>query len=140
MVALSFYGIFHIWKKILKNSCYKFFAINSFALLQSNRFNLHVCFRSIFQTIITEMRSLIRKEKIERVNCGTQTTRNNTERDGTLYCTQRPNFSTTSQDNWNYHIPQNLSFSSVNFDIKSLWILRFFINIKTPNMASLSRQ
>ena len=40
MVALSFYGIFRIWEKICKNTCYKFFAFISFALLPSSRFTL----------------------------------------------------------------------------------------------------
>ena len=56
-----------------------------------------------------EMLSLIRKEKITSENCGTQTTRKSIARQkkkcsaGTLYCTQRLKFSTTSKINLNYH-------------------------------------
>ena len=115
MVALSFYGIFRIREKICKNTCYKFFSIISFALLPSSRFNLHVYFRLFCQTIIIEMPSLIRQEKITCENCGTQTTRNNIVRHkkrcsvGTLYCTQCPNFSTKSQNDLNYHIAKKHS-------------------------------
>ena len=53
---------------------------------------------------------LDRNEKITYDNCGTQTTKKNIVRHktrcsaGTLYCTQCPNFSTTSQADLNYHI------------------------------------
>ena len=49
-------------------------------------------------------------EKITCDKCGTQTTKRNIVRHrarcsaGTLYCTQCPNFSTTSQADLNYHI------------------------------------
>ena len=39
MVASPFYEIFRICEKICENTCYKFFAIVSFALLPSSRFN-----------------------------------------------------------------------------------------------------
>ena len=110
MVALPFYEKFRRWEKICKNTCYKFFAIISFALLPSSRFNLHVYFRLLCQTTIIKMPSLIRKEKVTCENCGAQTTRNNILRHkkrcsaGTLYWTQCPNFSTKSQDDLNYHI------------------------------------
>ena len=110
MVALSFYGNFRRWDKNCKKTCYKFFAIISFALLQSSCFNLHVRFRLICQTSIIEFPSLIRKQKITCKNCGTQTTRNNIVRHkkscsaGTLYCTHCPNLSTKSQSDLNYHI------------------------------------
>ena len=110
MVALSFYGIFRIWEKIFKNTCYKFFTIISFALLPSSRFNLHNYFRIFCQSAIIEMPSLIRKEKITCEKCDTQTTTNNIVRHkkncsaGTLYCTHCPKFSTKSQNDLNYHI------------------------------------
>ena len=115
MVALSFYGIFRIWEKICKNTCYKFFANISIALLPSGRFNLHVYFRPICQTPIIEMPSLSRNEKVRCENCGTQTTRNNIVRHnkrcsaGTLYCTHCPNFSRKSQNDLNYHIAEKHS-------------------------------
>ena len=65
---------------------------------------------------ITKMPSLIRKEKVSCEHCGTQVTRNNIVRHkrrcsaGTLYCTQRPNFSTLSQVDLNYHIAKKQSF------------------------------
>ena len=55
------------------------------------------------------MPSLIRKETVTCENRGIQTTRNNIVRHkkrcsaGTLYCTQCPSFSETSQDDLNYH-------------------------------------
>ena len=115
MVALSFYGIFRIWEQVCKNTCYKFFAIISFALLPSIRFNLHVYFRLFCQTTIIEMPSLIRKEKVTCEKCGTQTIRNNIVwhkkscSAGTLYCTHCPNFSTKSQSDLNYHIDKKHS-------------------------------
>ena len=115
MVALPFYGIFRRWEKNCKNTCYKFFANISFALLPSSRFNLHVSIRIFCQTTIMEMPSLIRKEKITCENCGTQTTRNNIVRHkkscsvGTRYCTHCPNFSTKSQSDLKYHIAKKHS-------------------------------
>ena len=41
LAAVSFYGFFQLWKKQLSNSCCKFFAIISFALLQSSSINLY---------------------------------------------------------------------------------------------------
>ena len=110
MVAHSFYGNFRKWEGKFKFTWYKFFAIISVALLQSSCFNLHVHFRLFCQTTIIEMPSLIRKEKVECENCGTQTTRHNILRHkkrcsvGTLYFTQCPNFSIKSQNDLNYHI------------------------------------
>ena len=59
---------------------------------------------------------LIRKgKKITCENCGTQTTRNNIVRHkkrcsaGTLYCTQRPNFSKLSQDDLKNHVAKKHS-------------------------------
>ena len=54
------------------------------------------------------MFGLNRIQKITCDNCGTQTTKKKIVRHkarcsaGTLYCTQRPNFSTTSQADMNY--------------------------------------
>ena len=109
MVAHSVYGNFRGWEEKFKYTWYKFFAIISFALLQSSCFNLHVHFRLFCQAIVNEMPSLIRKEKITCENCGTQTTRDNIIRHkkrcsvATLYCTHCPNFSTKFQDDLNYH-------------------------------------
>ena len=115
MVALSFYGIFRVWKKICEKTCYNFFAIISIALLPSIRFNLHVFLRLLCQTTTVEMPSLYRNEKVTCENCGTQTTKLNLARHkkscfaGTLYCTQYPNFSTKSQNDLNYHIAKKHS-------------------------------
>ena len=115
MVALSFYGNFRGWEKVCKNNCYNFFAINSFALLPSNRFNLHVFFRLLCQTPNIEMPSLNRNEKRESEYCGTQTTKLNLARHkkscsaGTFYCTQCPNFSKKSQNDLNCHIAKKHS-------------------------------
>ena len=152
MIGLSFYGIFRIWEKICKNTCYKIFVNISFALLPSSRFNFHVYFRLFCQITIIEMPSLIRKEKITFENCVTQTTRNNIERHkrrcsaGTLYCTHCPNFSAKSQNDLNYHIakkhsPQNLiSPSSVNFAFKSFQDFTLYVNIETLNTQCRSDQ
>ena len=86
------------------------FAIISFALLPSSRFNLHVYFRLFCQTNIIEMSSLNQCEKVTCENCGTQITKLNLARHkkssstGKLYCTQCPNFSTKSQNDLIYHI------------------------------------
>ena len=115
MVALSFYGNCRRWEKICKNTCYKLFASVSFALLPSSRFNLHVYFRLLCQTLIIEMPSLNRNEKVTCENCGFQTTKLNLARPkkrcsvGTLYCTQGPNFSTNSQNDLIYHIDKKHS-------------------------------
>ena len=121
MVALYFYGIFRIWEKICKSTCYIFFAIISFALLLSSPFNLHVYFRLFCETIIIELPSVIRKENVTCENCGTQNTRNNFVRHkkrcsvGTLYCTRCPNFSTKSQNDLKYQIAKK--HSTPKFDI-----------------------
>ena len=124
MVALPFYGKFRRWEKNCKNTCCKFFAIISFALLPSSHFNLHVYFRLLCQITIFEMPSLIRKEKTTCANCGTQTTRNNIVRHkkrcsvGTLYCTHSPNFSTKSQSDLNYHIANKHSAPKLDVTFK----------------------
>ena len=124
MVALSFYGIFRMWEKRSKNTCSKFFAIVSFALLQSGCFNFYVDFRSISSTPFRQMPSLIRKEKVTCENCGTRTTRNNFVRHkkrcsaGTLFCTQCPNFSTKSQDDLNHHIAKKHSAPKLDVTFK----------------------
>ena len=124
MVALSFYGNFRISERICRNTCYKFFAILSFAFLPSSRFNLHVYFRLFCQTTIIEMPSLIRKQKVTCEMCGTQTTRNKIVRHkkrcstGTLFCTQGPNFSTKSQNDLNYHIAKKHSAPILDITFK----------------------
>ena len=61
------------------------------------------------------MPSLVRKEKVACEHCGTEVTRINISRHkkrcsaGTLFCTQWPNFSTLSQDDWNYHVAKKHS-------------------------------
>ena len=56
------------------------------------------------------MPSLIRKEKVPCEHCGTQVTRNNIVQHkkrcsaGRLYCRQCPNYSTLSQDVFNFHM------------------------------------
>ena len=61
------------------------------------------------------MPSLVRKEKVACEHCGTEVTRINISRHkkrcsaGTLFCTQCPNFSTLSQDDWNYHVAKKHS-------------------------------
>ena len=62
MVAFSFYGNFRIWESFIENTCYKLFAINSFALLPSSRFNVLIYSRLFGQNTITGMPSLIRKK------------------------------------------------------------------------------
>ena len=77
MVVLSSYGVIRIRKKVLKNTCYKYFAIFSFGLLQSSRFNLRVYFILICQTPVVEIPSFNQNEKVTCDNCGTQTTKLN---------------------------------------------------------------
>ena len=124
MVTLSFMEI-SVDGKVCKNTCYKFFAINSFALLPSSRFNLHVYSRLFCQTAFFEMPSLNRNEKATRENCGTQTTKlslaSHKKRSsvGTLYCTKCPNFSPISQNDLNYHIAKQHSAPKLDVTFKS---------------------
>ena len=124
MVALSFYGNFRRWEKICKNTCYKFFAIISCALLPSSCFNLRVFFRLFCQTPAVEMPSLNRNEKVTCEKCGTQTRRLNLTRHkkrcsvGTLYCTQCPNFSTKSQNDSTYIIAKKHSAPKLDVTFK----------------------
>ena len=125
MVAFSFYGNIHLWEKLCKTTCYKFFAIISFALLPSSCFNLHVYFRLICPTNIIQMPSLIRKEKVTCEKCGTQTIRNHIVRHkkscsaGSLYCTHCPKFSTKSQNDLSYHIAKKHSAPKPDVTFKS---------------------
>ena len=124
MVALSFYGSFRIWENFCKNTCDKFFAIISFALLPLSLFNLQVYFRLFCRTTIIETTSLTRKEKITGEICGTQTTRTNIVRHktrcsiGTLYCIQCPSFSTKSQNDLNYHFAETHSAQKLDVTFK----------------------
>ena len=152
MVAVSFYGIFRIWEKVCKNNCYKFFAIISFALLQSSCFNFYVHFGSMSLTPFPQMPSSNRYEKVTCENCGTQSTKLILARHkkscsaGTLYCTQCPNFSTKSQNDLIYHIakkhsaPKLMSPSSVNFVIKSFQDFTLYVNIETLKTECRSDQ
>ena len=124
MVAHSFYGIRRKWEEEFKYTWYNFFAIISFALLQSSCFIFYVHFRSICSTPFTQMPSLNRYEKVTCENCGTQTTKLNLARHkkrwsvGTLYCTQCPNFSTKSQNDLNYHIAKKHSAPKPDISFK----------------------
>ena len=66
------------------------------------------------------MPALDRNEKITCDKRGTQTTKNNFVRHktrcsaGTIYCTQCPNFSTSSQADLNYHIAKKHSAAGPN--------------------------
>ena len=145
MVALFFYGTFRIWKKVCKNTCYKLFAIISFALLPSSHFILHLYFALFCQTTICEMPLLNRIEKDTCHNCGTQTTRKN------LYATRRvvllvhciaPTFPNSPQNPkmiWitillkNTALQNPMSPSSVNFIIKSFQDFTLYVNKETLN-------
>ena len=116
---------FSVYGKNMQNTCYKVFAITSFALLPSNHFKLHVYFRLVYQTTNIEMPSLIRKEETTSENCGTQTTRNIIVRHkkrcsvGTLYCTQCPNFFTKSQNELNDRVAKEHSAPKPDVTFKS---------------------
>ena len=105
-VASSFNEFFRKWEKLVITTWYKFFAIISFALPESIRFNIDFCFKMFCQTSIFQLPSIIRK----KTTYGTQFTRNQIVRQkkrcsaGTLYCTQCANFSIASQDDLIYHI------------------------------------
>ena len=93
-----------------------------------------------------------RNARVTCDNCGTQTTKPNLARHkkrfsvGTLYCTQRANFYTKSQEDLFYllakkHAPQNVLLpSKVIFVIKSFQDLLLHDNVKTSNMVFLSRR
>ena len=124
MVDHSFNGNFRDWEEYFKYILYKFFAIISFPLLHSSCFNFCVHFRSICLTPFTQMSSLNRYEKVTCENCGTQTTKLNLARHnkscyaGTLYCTQCPNLSTTSQNDLKYHIAKKHSTPKLDVTFK----------------------
>ena len=120
MGGTSFYGNFRNvlefsrnWGELYINTCFKFFAIISVALLKSSCKNCYENFQIIL--FITKMPSLNRNEKFTCKNCGVQIKRINLSRHkkrcsvGTLYCTQCPNFSNLSQDDLNYHIAKQHS-------------------------------
>ena len=138
MFSLAFYGCSSFLRNfpykgyICKITCYNIFAIISFALLPSSRFNLHVYFRLLWQTPIIEMPSLNRNEKFTCENCGTQITKLNLARHkkscsvGTLYCTQCPNFSTKSQNDLNYHIAKKYSAAEPDITFKCKFCFQEF--------------
>ena len=72
----------------------------------------------------TQMPSLNRYEKFTCESCGTQTTKLNLARhkkrysDGTLHCSQCPNFSTKLQNDLNYHIAKKHSASKPDITFK----------------------
>ena len=98
-----------------RNTCNKFFANISFALLPSSRFNLYISFRLLCKTPFIEMPSLNRNEKVTCANRDTQTTKLNLARHkkrcsaGLLYCTHCPNFSTKYQNDLIYHVAKKHS-------------------------------
>ena len=152
MFALSSHGNFRIRKNLLSNLVKITSSLFHFHYCsQANRFNLRGCLDcSVEQLLLKCLRFSEKRFTCE--NCGSQTTRNNFVGHkkrcsaGTLYCTQCPNFSTTSQDDSNYHIAKkhsspNLSLlSSVKFVIRFFQDFTLYVNIKTPNMAFLSTQ
>ena len=83
------------------------------------------------------MPSLNQYERAKCDNCGTQTTKHNIARHkkrcsgGSMYCSQRPNFFTKSQNDLNYQIakkrsaPNLISPSSVNFVMQNFRVLCF---------------
>ena len=126
MVAVSFFGIFREWEEYFKYTWYIFFAIISFALLQSSCFNSYVQFRSTCLAPFTQLPSLNRYEKVTCQNCGTQTTKPNLARHkkscsaGSLYCTHCPSLITKSQKWSQLHIAKKHSApkSDVTFKCK----------------------
>ena len=98
-------------KKQFQKNSYKFSVKISIALLQSRYFSFSRSFQIIlFLTTFAQIPSLNQYEKAKSENCGAQTTKLNLARHrkrcsvGSLYCTQCPNFSTTSQVDSNYHV------------------------------------
>ena len=97
-----------IYKYLLQIFRHYFFCIDTIKLIK---------LLSSFQIIlfVTKMSSLNRNEKITCENCGVQITKYNLARHkkrcsaGTLYCTQSPNFLTSSQGELNYHIAKQHS-------------------------------
>ena len=124
MVAFSFYGILRTVESLFKNTCHKFFAKISFALLPSCRFNLHTYFGIFCQTTIIEMPLLIRKQKITCEKCGTQTTRYSIVRHnkscsaGTLHGTHCSNFSTKAQYDLKCHFAKKQSAPKLDVTLK----------------------
>ena len=95
------------------NTCYKIFAIISFALPKPSCYNCYVNFQIIL--FITKMPALDRNDQFSCENCGTSVTKKNLSRHksrcsgGTLYCPKCPNFSTKSRDALTYHIAKQHS-------------------------------
>ena len=147
IVAFSFHGILRIWKKLLKNTCYNFMALISFAMLQSGRLNRHVCYRSFCQTIDIEMLRWSENEKLHVkivVLILQETILHGTRKEAQLeHCivTSVPVPSLLPrlkgiiillQGPVNQNLPL---ISSVNFVIKSFQDFTLYVNKKTPNMA-----
>ena len=94
------------------------------------------------------MPSLKHNGNVTCENCGVQITRYNLARHkkkcsaGTLYCTQSPNFSTSSQDDLNYHIAKQHSAAGPSKTYKcNLCHAEFpgfmlYVNTKTLNMEN----
>ena len=124
MVALPFYRIFGKVEKLFEKTRYKFLAITSFTLLQSNCFSFFVHFRLFCLLLFTQMPSLNRYEKVKCENCGIQITKINLARHkkscsaGTLCCTQCPNFFTKSQNGLKYHIAKKHSAPKPDVTLK----------------------
>ena len=58
----SLFWAFHIWYKVMSNTCYIFSPL-FFLLLQSSCYKLYVYFRNFSYTTITQMYSIRRKKK-----------------------------------------------------------------------------
>ena len=152
MIGLS-QGILRIWYKVMSITCYAFLAIVSFVLLQSNCCNFNFTFRIIFFLQFLDMVCLNRNEKSLCENRGTQTTNKSIVRKKRRRVQLEPCFvprvpicPLIPRMTWNIillrgTVRQNLSlFSSVYFIIKSFHDITPYDNIKTFNMAHLSRQ
>ena len=133
-VSLAFYGwSFLLWNFLdfsrkwgtqYKKTCYKFFAIISFALPQSSCLKCYVSFQIIL--LVTKMSALDRNVKVTCENCGTSVTKINLSQHksrcsgGTLYCSKCPNFSTKSREDLNYHFAKQHSAAgpSITYECK----------------------
>ena len=115
MVALSFYGIFRLWGKLCKNTCYKFSPLFHLHCYRQVASIFTFFFRLLYEITTFEMPSLNRYEKGTCENCGTETTKLNLAHHkkscfaGTLYCTKCPNFSKKSQNDLTYNIAKKHS-------------------------------
>ena len=153
-IPLDNYNHFSKWKNAIDSSCVLLFLFclfiyglskydkivlgntntnNSFQLIQSTCYSLHIDFRIFCWIYLADMLSLSRNEIITCEICGTQTTNPNLARHkkrcwvGTLTCSHCTNFQQNPELKWLITLPKNTL----------LWLLGLFIEAKHVTKTNL---